>query len=160
MDAAAAPPPPLRPGRPEAAERVWQAARLGPVRPDPSAARRRGLGRGVIGLVAAGLFLGLGHRGLAAVVGAITLVSAGLAVVSPLGAYAALERALGRFGALVGTALSWLLLAPMLYLVFFPFGFLFRRGAHDALRRAREPGVPSYWTVRASERPSDRARPF
>jgi hypothetical protein len=82
-------------------------------------------------------------------VGALTLL---LAIVSPLGAYAALERAVAKVGLLVGTALSWLLLAPVFFLFVLPFGLLTRRGAKDPLKRAFERDAPSYWKKREHDR--------
>jgi hypothetical protein len=52
------------------------------------------------------------------------------------------------FGSLVGTAVAWLLLAPVFYLFFLPFRVLARRGKNDRLQRRFVPDAKSYWTKR------------
>lgn len=142
---------PVRPGRPEAAAAIWS---LGP-KPDRRAhvARRSASIRFVVALAAGGVLYALERPIMAAVAASLGSLSLLLALASPLGAYAALDRLVTRTGALVGTILTWLLLAPVFYLFFVPFGLLFRRGARDPLRRAIDRDAPSYWTKRASDPP-------
>ena len=50
-----------------------------------------------------------------------------------------------RLGHWTGIALAWLLLVPIFYLAFLPFGLLLRRGRRDRLRRRLDPDAVSYW---------------
>ena len=62
--------------------------------------------------------------------------------------FRALELAGKRLGQWVGTALTWLLLAPFFYLCFVPARLLLRLRGKDPLQR-RFPGrEASYWTLR------------
>ena len=86
-------------------------------------------------------------------VGGLTLL---LALVSPLGAYAALDRAVGKVGEWIGTLLTWLLLGPFFYVFVAPFGLLLRRGARDKMQRRLDPDAETYWQKRDADRPLDR----
>ena len=62
--------------------------------------------------------------------------------------FRALEHAGRRLGQWIGTALTWLLLAPFFYLCFVPARLLLRLRGKDPLQR-RFPGrEASYWTPR------------
>lgn len=147
----------IRPGRPEAAAVVWDWASA----PDDASARaakarRAGLLRAVVAGVAGGAFFYFDRVVMAGVawgVGGLTLV---LAMTSPLGAYAALDRAVARLGQGIGGVLTWLLLAPVYLLFFMPFGLLFKRGARDPMKRALSPDAETYWEPRPEARPLDR----
>ncbi|HJL18757.1 MAG TPA: hypothetical protein RMH99_24055 [Sandaracinaceae bacterium LLY-WYZ-13_1] len=148
---------PVRRGRPEASAAVWdwrgdrderasRAARL----------RRGGMVRAAVAAVAGGAFFFFDRPVVASVawgVGGLTLV---LALASPLGAYAAVERGVARVGEAVGAVLTWLLLAPVFYLFFAPFGLLFKRGRRDPMKRALERDAETYWEKREPARPLDR----
>jgi hypothetical protein len=67
------------------------------------------------------------------------------ALLSPGLAYVAIERLFAAAGRALGGALTWLVLPPMFYLVFYPFGLLLRRGRRDRLSRFYEPSAPTYW---------------
>jgi hypothetical protein len=53
-----------------------------------------------------------------------------------------MARAIGRR---IGRALTWLLLVPLFYLFFLPFGLLFRRGRRDRLKRYFDREATTYW---------------
>ena len=136
-----------RRGRPEAAAKIWNWR--GTDRPESQSSvgriRLRGALQAAAGAGAGVVFFLLGARVLAAVVWTI---AAGLllsALLSPRGLYAAIDRAFRALGRGVGRALSWLLLPAIFYLVFFPFGRLFRRGRRDRMKRAFDPEADTYW---------------
>ncbi len=140
-------------GRPEAAAAIWnpagraQAAERARVERLGSA-RRRGVVQAVVGLVVASLLFAYGATLIAKVVFAVTALLVLVSRASPLGAYAQIERGLAAFGRAVGTAMTWLLMVPVFYLIFLPFGLAFRRGASDRMRRRFDPEATTYWRRR------------
>lgn len=118
------------------------------------AARRRGAVQAAVALVAATLLL-LWKPVLAAVVASIALLVLALAMVSPLGGFARLERGVERFAHGVGLAVTWLLMPLLVFLVFLPVGLVLRRGK---LRFTGNPDAdqPTYWQRRG--RGTDDAR--
>jgi hypothetical protein len=54
----------------------------------------------------------------------------------------------------VGRLLTWVLLVPLFYAFFLPFGALLRRGRSDRLARRFDAGATSYWEPRESRRPT------
>lgn len=148
---------PVRVGRPEAAAVIWDWKGERDARPERAKKARRGaIVRALVAAVAGGLFLFFGRVGVAGVawgVGGLTLV---LGLASPLGAYAALERVIGKAGDLVGTVLTWMLLAPVYYLFFAPFGLIFKRGAKDPMKRELSKDAPTYWQKRERQRALDK----
>lgn len=148
----------VRTGREEASATIWDwrgerddtAARA-------SKARKGAVLRGVVGGAAGALFFfALGRPIFGAVVWSIAGLTTGLGLASPLGAYAALDRVVLGAGKLVGAVLTWLLLTPVYFFFFAPFGWLFRRGQRDRLRRRFERDRETYWDERDGERPIDR----
>lgn len=63
-------------------------------------------------------------------------------------AFAAIERGFARFGALVGTLLTWLLLTPTFYLIFAGGHLLLWMSRKDPLNRACPSREPTYWVDR------------
>ncbi len=144
-----APQSPPRPGRPEAAAAIWR------WKAEPLAAgreltklRREGAVRALVGLLAGKALQVLGFEHLAYVAWGISALILLLALVSPAGAYAALGRGLEAFGRLVGRALAVVLLTPVFFLFFLPFGRLFRGGRRDRLERWFDAAAPTYWRRR------------
>lgn len=152
---------PVQRGRPEAAAAIWSwRDRESIERGRVAKLRRSGVIRAAVAAVAAALLFAFGRSlvgSIAIGLGSLTLV---LALVSPTGAYAALERGVDRISALIGTILTWVLLAPVFFLFFVPFGMLMRRGARDRLRRRFERERASYWTKRAPEKAGSLERPY
>jgi hypothetical protein len=127
----------------EAAARVREAA----------ANRRKGLIGGVIGLaVAAVLYFVFDRPVAAAVVAGIAALIALLALASPLGLYKGLTRALDRFAHAVGSALTWVLMPVLFYLVFLPIGVLLRARGKLAISKSADPRMPTYWKSTERER--------
>lgn len=148
----------LRPTRPEAALVAWpwqaQSAVINPaIR--VSALRREGVLRGAIGLII-GTALYFWKPPLAYVAWSLSGVVLFAALVSPGGFYAAIGRGLARFGEWVGRFLAVVLLTPVFFLFFLPFGRLTRWGKRDKLERWFDRAAPSYWH-RRNDPPRDRA---
>ena len=151
-----------RPGRAEAAAVAWTPREVDGSAARATAARKKALMHAAGAASAGGLlFVVFAQRAVAYVawgLGGFTLL---LALISPLGAYAALQRGLEALGRLVGRLMAWLLLAPVFYLFVTPFGLLRRRGARDTLKRRLEPGAASYWRERPEdERVTTLEKPF
>jgi hypothetical protein len=109
-----------------------------------SAARRRGVVRAVIGFAAA-LALSFWKPVLGLVVAAISLLVLLLAVAAPIAGYGRLERGIDRFAHGVGTAVTWLLMPLLFYLLFFPVGLLLRSVGNLRLTRRPDGDLASYW---------------
>jgi hypothetical protein len=113
-----------------------------------AAARRQGAIGGGVGLAAAAILAWLLHRtGLAAAVAAVSLMVALLALAAPLTLYRRLRGALDRFGHWVGTAVTWLLMTLLFYLLFLPVGLILRAMGKLDLTRFADAGLNSYWTA-------------
>lgn len=150
----------LRPGRPEAAAAIWhwREAEQSPDR-EAGQARRRGAIQAAIGAaVAVGLYAGLGWTIASVVVASIAGLLGITALVSPTRLYAAIERGTSAFAGWVGKGLTWIVMPPVFFLIFLPFGLLFRRGRRDAMKRFYDADAPSYWVVRDPEREATRSR--
>lgn len=145
-----------RSGRPEAARAIWdpRGDGTGGRRPDLRAVRRRGVVRGLIGAAVGAVLFLLGREVLAAVAWALSGTVLILALASPGGLYAALERGLGLLAHWVGRLLSVVLLAPLFAVFFTLFGRLLRGGRRDRLERWLDPGTPTYWKGRPDAEPS------
>lgn len=109
-------------------------------------ARARGLVQGAVGAGAAVLLWLLWRTPFAYLVAAIALAVALLAAASPLGGYARLSGALETFGRWVGTAVTWLLMTLLFYLLFLPFGALLRARRRLRLTTGFDPAAATYWT--------------
>lgn len=137
-----------RSGRAEAALVIWNWRDPQPDGPAPlSASRARVRGSFQAAIVAAigGLLLWLGVRILASVMLGAAAIVLLAALTSPRGLYAVLDRMARAIGRRIGRALTWLLLVPLFYLFFLPFGLLFRRGRRDRLKRYFDSQAPTYW---------------
>jgi hypothetical protein len=118
--------------------------------------------RGVIrGAALAGvgtLVLLFWSRALGSVALGVSLLVLASAVVSPTGLYAALERALAALTRATGLGLTWVFMSVIFFAVVTPFGFLFRRGKRDPMRRFYEPGATTYWSERTLGRSASKLR--
>jgi len=111
------------------------------------AARRRGLLGGVVGLAVAALVYFLARRPVAAaVIAAITLGFTLLALLAPLTAYPIVTRWLDRFAHAVGTAVTWVTMTLVYYLLLLPLGLILRARGKLAITRGFDRRLPSYWT--------------
>ena len=138
-------------GRPEAAAVVWdwrnRAAGVGG--PAASRVRLRGLLQAVVAALFGGALFFFWSRTIGSVVLAVASLVGLSALASPLGLFAAIERLFLALGRATGRVLTWLLLVPVFYAFFAPFGQLLRRGRRDRLKRQLEPDAASYWEPHA-----------
>jgi hypothetical protein len=123
---------------------------------EAAANRRKGLIGGAIGLAVAALFYFVLHRPVAAeVIAAIAVMIALLALASPLGAYKSLTRMLDVFAHAVGSAVTWVLMTVLFYLVFLPAGLILRARGRLGISKGADRRLPTYW-IATDER--ERAR--
>lgn len=112
-----------------------------------SAARRQGAIGGAVGLAAAAALAFVLHRpGMAVVVAAVALLVTLLALAAPLTLYRRLRGLLDRVGHAVGTAVTWLLMTILFYLLFLPVGLALRAMGKLDFTRFADPTRASYWT--------------
>lgn len=112
-----------------------------------AAARKQGLIGLIVGGTVAALFAFVFDRPkMALVVAAVAVVLAAVAFLFPLTLHKKIAAGLARFGYWVGTAVTWILMTALYYLLFLPFGLFLR--ARRKLRIVRRPdnAVTSYWT--------------
>jgi hypothetical protein len=144
-------PPRLRSGSPSAAAAIWRwrdaspAIALAAARDRVRALRREGVVRALVGAALGGALFIFGAVILARVawVGAGVVLLAALA--SPDGLYSAIGRGLALLGHGIGRLLAIVLLTPVYWLFFVPFGRLLRAGRRDRLERWFDATAPSYW---------------
>jgi len=135
-------------GRPEAAAAIWDwSSKESGKKPGPTASslRLKALLQSFVGLtVGSLLFLYVSETiGMIAIGLASVILLSGL--LSPLGLYSAIQRLFEATGRWVGQAMTWIIMVPLFYLFFAPFGFLMRRGRRDQLKCFYEPEASSYW---------------
>jgi hypothetical protein len=82
------------------------------------------------------------------------------ALVSPTGLYRGVQALFTTLGNATGRALTWVMLVPLFYLFFLPFGLLLRRGRRDQLKRYFEADKPSYWEEHKEFSADDHERQF
>ncbi|HEY0781544.1 MAG TPA: hypothetical protein VGE98_03750 [Thermoanaerobaculia bacterium] len=112
---------------------------------EAAAARRQGLLGGAIGLAVAGALLYFGREKTGGFVAGVAVAIALLALVAPLTHYRHLISLFDRFAHLVGTAITWVLMTLLFFLVFLPFGLLLRARGRLRVSRRPDPGRVSYW---------------
>lgn len=138
--------------RPEASAVAWSWRDRAAGDPDARARearslRIRGLVGGGIGLVVAALFQFVGHRETAAaVVAGIAVLLALLALVAPLTVFKKVSHALEVFARGVASAVTWVLMTILFYLVFLPIGLVLRSGKKLAITKGADRRLPTYWT--------------
>jgi hypothetical protein len=152
-------------GRAEAARAVWDwrgERRRAAAAAQLKAIRTRGIVMLAVGGVVGFLFYRFISRTLAYPVWGIATFVAAAALASPRGLYPWVDRAVGLLVFVVGRGLTLALLIPIYYLVFAPFGLLFRRGERSKLSRKLDPAATSYWIARDPTHRDLRAyeRPF
>lgn len=132
----------------------WKTASV-PAGPSAGTLRAEGVVRGAIGLII-GTALYFWKPPLAYVAWSLSGFVLLAALASPGGLYAAIGRGLARFGEWVGRFLAVVLLTPVFFLFFLPFGRLTRWGKRDKLERWFDREATSYWH-RRNDPPRDRA---
>jgi hypothetical protein len=86
-----------------------------------------------------------GARAIASVAFALAGSILVCALASPKGLYAGLQRFFDASGRVIGRAMTWIVMVPIFYLFFLPFGKLMRRGQRDRLHRQFDPEAKTYW---------------
>jgi hypothetical protein len=127
---------------------------------EAAANRRKGQIGGAIGLAFAAFLHFVFHKERSAeVIAAIAILVTLLALASPLGAYKVLTRWLDVFAHAVGSAVTWVLMAVLFYLVFLPAGLILRARGRLGITLGNDRGadrsLPTYW-IATEER--ERAR--
>lgn len=113
------------------------------------AARLRALRQALIGAAIGLVVFLLLSRVLAVVAWSVTALLLVAAVLSPTRLYRCIEVGVNRAARAVGAALTVVLLTPIFFLFFVPFGVLRRRGRRDRLaRRFPAPLAASFWIDR------------
>lgn len=144
----------IKSARPEAAMVIWDWKGVQKARAAEAAlghARKQGIAQGIVGFIVGGVFFLFWSKLLATIVIAIAAVSMITALAFPMTHYKTLQSWIQKLGIFLGTAMTWLLLTPLYFLFFTPFGFLFRRGKNDTMLRYYDAQAPSYWQSRDTE---------
>ncbi|HVG07266.1 MAG TPA: hypothetical protein VNM67_06135 [Thermoanaerobaculia bacterium] len=110
-----------------------------------TAARKRGVIGGLIGLLIAAVVYHFWRPGLAYVIAGVSLALALLALVAPP-AYRKVAGLLDRFGYAVGSVVTWLLMTLLYYVLFLPVGLLLRARGKLAVTQHPDRRLASYWT--------------
>lgn len=109
-----------------------------------TAARKRGVIGGLIGLLIAALVYHFWRPEAAYVIAGISLALALLALAAPP-AYRKVAGLLDRFGHAVGMGVTWLLMTLLYWLLFLPVGLLLRARGRLGVTRHPDPRLASYW---------------
>lgn len=113
---------------------------------EASGVRTRGAIGAAIGLAFAAALWLLWHRPVAAAVVAAAALALSLpALLVPRTAGRAVMRALDRFAHAVGSAVTWVLMTLVFYLLFLPLGLVLRGRKRLGITRAFDPRLDSYW---------------
>jgi len=142
----------LRVGSPKASAAIWRwRAEVPESKMGPSAASVRV--RGSLQALAGAAFGLACHLFWSKTVAIVAFTVAGVvlfcALVSPNGLYALLRRLFDATGRVVGRAMTWIVMVPIFYLFFLPFGKLMRRGRRDRLHRYFDAEAETYWEPHA-----------
>lgn len=112
-----------------------------------AAARKQGLiGLAVGGTVAVLFAFVFDRPKMAIAVATVAVVLAAIAFLFPLTLHKKIAAGLARLGLWVGTAVTWILMTVLYYLLFLPFGFFLRAGKKLRIVRRPDPAVTTYWT--------------
>jgi hypothetical protein len=115
---------------------------------EAAAARRQGAIGAAVGLVvAAALAFLLHRRGPAAVVAALSVLVALVALAAPLTLYRRLRDGLDVLGHWVATAVTWVLMTVLFFLLFLPVGLVMRATGKLTFTRFADPSLGTYWTA-------------
>jgi hypothetical protein len=121
----------------------WKTRRPESAAASPSTCRRRALIQAAVMAVVAGvILLRFPHAAAVVFCVALAVLVAGLFLPRAFGAFERMMHALGRG---VGAAMTWLLLAPLFFLVFTPAALVRALRRKDPLCRAFPPEADSSW---------------
>ncbi len=141
----------VRPGRPEAAEAIWDwrgAQRQQDLSRERQEARRQGALQALVACALAAALVLSGHPRIGRIVLGMAVLTLVAALVSPAAGYAWIRRATGALAWAVGRGVTWMLLVPLFYAGFTLLGLVRRRGSRDPLERRFDPGARTYWRER------------
>jgi len=152
-----------RAGAPKASAAIWRWRA-----PDPQAAstapaprlRLRGSLQALAGAAFGLACWWFGSRTIATLAFALASLVLLSALASPTGLYAALQRFFDASGRVIGRAMTWIVMVPIFYLFFVPFGKLLRRGPRDRLHRAFDAQAETYWEPHTPMRSSSLERQY
>lgn len=112
-----------------------------------SHARQRGVIGLLVGLAVAGVVYRFLHSPrMAAAVAAIAVILALLAFLFPRTLYRRIMKGLDVFAYGVGTAVTWLAMTLVYYLLFLPVGLFLRAGGKLGITKHYDPAARSYWS--------------
>lgn len=115
---------------------------------EAAAARTRGAIGGAVGLSAAAVVWFFFEKPVvAAVIAGIAVAIALTAFLFPLTLYRKLNAGLEAFARAVGTAVTWVLMTALFYLLFLPVGLLLRARGRLGITRKTDPALPTYWAA-------------
>jgi hypothetical protein len=153
----------LRVGSPKASAVIWRWRAGEPesaAAPSVASVRLRGSLQALVGAgfgLASGLFW-------SKTVAIVAFTAAGVvlfcALASPNGLYALLHRLFDATGRVVGRVTTWIVMVPIFYLFFLPFGKLMRRGRRDRLHRYFDAEAKTYWEPHTPMRSSTLERQY
>jgi hypothetical protein len=144
-------PDPTNASRPEASAIAWSwRDRAGLATHSRAAEARslriRGAVGGVVGFAFAALLYFVGHKLRSAeVVAGIAVVLALLALAAPLTVFKRINHVLQIFARGVATGVSWVLMAFLYYVVFWPIGLVLRAGHKLGITQGADRRLPTYW---------------
>jgi hypothetical protein len=153
----------VRAGSEKAAAVIWRWREAEPERartPSAASARVRGALQALVGTAFGAACWFWWSQTVAVVAFAAAGVVFLSAMLSPTGLYALLHRLFEWTGRQVGRMTTWIVMVPVFYLFFVPFGWLMRRGRRDRLHRWFEPEAETYWEAHVILQTSTRERQY
>jgi len=129
-------------------------------KPSAASVRLRGSLQALPGYAVGVAFYLFWSKTAAAIAFALSTVVLFCALVSPHGLYALVRRLFDATGRVVGRAMTWIVMVPIFYLFFLPFGKLLRRGRRDRLHRYFDAGAETYWEPHTPMRSSSLERQY
>lgn len=140
-------------GRPEAAAAIWSLSVAGPQAEEPTALRVRAARIAALRQASLNAVLGASiYYFFSPTIGTVLIAAGGLlltlAWISPLGAFAAVDRWFRLMVHGLGKLATLFAMGTVLYTVFTPFAVLFRRGRRDRMARVFDRSAETYWTKR------------
>jgi hypothetical protein len=140
--------PPLLEGRPQAAAAIWDwrgEQVHGPAQPSMSSVRIKAIVQSLVGFTVGSLIFFFWSRTVGSIALGIASVILFSGLVSPRGLYAGIQSLFEATGNVLGRIMTWVVMVPLFYLFFVPFGRIMRRGRRDQLKCFYEPDASSYW---------------
>lgn len=134
---------------------TWRVPRADARVSEAAAARRAGLLRAAVGLVVGAVVWAIWRTSFGAVIVGVSVVVGLLALLSPLGAYRVLDRAIAWLGRTIGSAVTWGLMPIVYFLLFLPVGLLLRARGRLRLQGGPDKALASYWIATDRRPPAE-----